>query len=51
MGLKKNVLFELTRDYFDNYLPMMRRCSPKTKEIYQKVMNQFLDFVKALSTT
>lgn len=46
MGLKKNALFEMTRDYFENYLPMMRRCSPKTKEIYQKVMNQFLDFIK-----
>ncbi len=46
MGLAVNPLFELTRDYFDNYLPIMRKCSPKTKEIYQKVMNQYLDHIK-----
>lgn len=46
MGLTKNVLFELTRDYFDNYLPVMQKCSPKTKSIYQVVMNQYLDYVK-----
>lgn len=46
MGLTINPLFELTRGYFDYYLPVMRRCSPKTKDIYRKVINQLLDHIK-----
>ena len=46
MGATVNPLFEITRDYFDNYLPVMRRYSPKTKAIYQKVLNQFFDHIK-----
>ena len=46
MGVRKNILFELTQDYFDYYLPVMRRFSTKTKSTYQTVINQYLDFIK-----
>lgn len=45
MGLN-NVLFVLTLEYFDNYLPKMRKSSPRTITTYRKVMEQFLDYLK-----
>lgn len=45
MGIN-NTLFVITLDYFDNYLPKMRKSSPKTIATYRKAMEQFLDYLK-----
>jgi integrase/recombinase XerD len=46
MGLKPNDLFVLLRDYFKNYLPVVRKSSPHTIRTYQVAMEQFLDYIK-----
>lgn len=46
MGLETNALFVLLRDYFKQYLPKVKKCSPNTIRSYQKAMELFLDFVK-----
>lgn len=45
MGLN-NVLFTIILEYFDSYLPMMRKSSPKTVATYRKAIEQFLDYLK-----
>lgn len=45
MGMN-NALFAITLEYFDNYLPKMRKSSPKTITTYRKAMEQFLDYLK-----
>ena len=45
MGVN-NVLFAITLEYFENYLPKMRKSSPKTIATYRKAMEQFLDYLK-----
>lgn len=46
MGLKTNELFILIRDYFKQYLPAIRKCSPHTIRTYQVAIEQFLDYIK-----
>ena len=46
MGLKNNDLFTLIRDYFKNYLPVIRKSSPHTIRTYQVAIEQFLDYIK-----
>ena len=45
MGMN-NILFTLTLEYFNNYLPKMRKGSPKTITTYRKAMEQYLDYLK-----
>jgi len=45
MGLN-NALFTIILEYFDSYLPMMRKSSPKTISTYRKAIEQFLDYLK-----
>lgn len=45
MGMN-NILFAITLEYFDNYLPVMRKSSPKTISTYRKAIEQFLDYLK-----
>lgn len=45
MGLKNNDLFTLIRDYFKQYLPVVRKSSPNTIRTYQVAIEQFLDYI------
>lgn len=38
-------LFESTRDFLDNYLPVVRNCSVNTIRAYRKSISMFLDFM------
>ena len=46
MGLEKNALFILIRDYFKQYLPRVKKFSPNTIRAYKIAMELLLDYVK-----
>lgn len=44
-------LFESTRDFLDNYLPIVRNCSVNTVRAYRKSISMFLDFKASTRST